>query len=500
MKKILKKTLLGIFFGLSGLLLLFLLLVAIPVPSPVPPNLRASPLAITNVSVIDLEADTLLAGQTVVIENGRIMALDSHALVTLPDHARRIDGTDKFLIPGLWDMHAHHGTVFAPQLSLPLFIAAGITNVRDLGGHASLEQKNEWRERILNGTLLGPRIMGQAGLILFSMETEDEARRLIDDLDEGSGFIKVYNQVLPGAYFALLDAARQKGIDVLGHRPRSVSAVDAARAGHKSFEHARLFLFECYPGAKELRERYRARYAGEVPSTGRLDSTATRRAMIDEHDPEMFDKLVTSMIESGTWFCPTHITRKMDAFADNEAYRQDTRLKYIHFLDRIEWASDANGMIERDPTPEGRKAFMDFYEKGLELTGKAHQAGVKILAGSDAHDTYCFPGFGLHDELQELVKAGLTPMQALKTATVNPAEYFGRSDDYGSVAVGKVADLVLLDANPLDSMANIGSINSVIYDGILYSRQDLDEALDYVESNARSLGLAAKTIWANMRP
>ena len=169
MKKTLKKTLLGIFLGLSGLLLLFLLLVAIPVPSPVPPNLRSSPLAITNVSVIDLEADTLLAGQTVVIKNGRIMALDSHALVTLPDHARRIDGTDKFLIPGLWDMHAHHGTVFAPQLSLPLFIAAGVTNVRDLGGHASLEQKNEWRERILNGTLLGPRIMGQAGLILFSM-------------------------------------------------------------------------------------------------------------------------------------------------------------------------------------------------------------------------------------------------------------------------------------------------------------------------------------------
>ena len=143
---------------------------------------------------------------------------------------------------------------------------------------------------------------------------------------------------------------------------------------------------------------------------------------------------------------------------------------------------------------------MDFYEKGLELTGKAHQAGVKILAGSDAHDTYCFPGFGLHDELQELVKAGLTPMEALKAATVNPAEYFELSADYGSVSVGKMADLVLLDANPLDDMANIGAIDSVIHGGILYTRADLDKALSYVESNASSLSIAAKIIWPNLRP
>jgi imidazolonepropionase-like amidohydrolase len=114
--------------------------------------------------------------------------------------------------------------------------------------------------------------------------------------------------------------------------------------------------------------------------------------------------------------------------------------------------------------------MMDFYEKGLELTGRAHRAGVKVLAGSDTHDTYCFPGFGLHDELQELVKAGLTPVEALRTATVNPAQYFGLSEDFGSIAEGKVADLVLLDANPLEDVANTTTVHAVAYDGTSRSR------------------------------
>ena len=204
------------------------------------------------------------------------------------------------------------------------------------------------------------------------------------------------------------------------------------------------------------------------------------------------------MVEHGTWFCPTHTTRKMDAFADNEEYRSDPRLKYINLLQKLGWKFDADGMIDRAPTPAGRKAFMDFYLKGLELTGKAHRAGVKILAGTDANDTYCFPGLGIHDELQELVKAGLSPMEALKTATVNPAEYFGLSDDHGSIAAGQVADLVLLDANPLQDISNTAKIGLVVYGGNVYDRQTLDGLLSYVEENASSLSIACKLIYRNL--
>ena len=477
------------------LFVVFVALVVWPAPAPLKPNQTTPPLVITNVSVVDPEADTLLSGQTVVIEQGRITTLAANDSLTIPEGAQQIDGSGKFLIPGLWDMHAHLGWALAPQLTMPLFIAGGVTNIRELGGFAPLELKKKWQAEIQSGALLGPRVMGQATAIIAWLSSEEEARQRVALVDGETNFIKVYNQVLPDLYFALLEEANKKDVSVLGHRPRAVRAIDAAEAGHKSFEHARLFLFECYPGAEKLRARYRAIYAGEDTSSAPLGTTALRREMIDTHDPTLFDELVAAMVEHGAWFCPTHLTRKMDAFADNEAYRTDPRLKYIHFTQRMYWDGDADGMIDVDPSPEGRKAFMDFYLKGLELTGKAHRAGVKILAGTDANDTYAFPGLGMHDELQELMKAGLTPMEALQTATVNPAEYFGLSSAYGSIAPGKVADVVMLDANPLDDIANTAAINTVIYNGNLYTRKDLDQMLAYVERNSASIPLAFKLAW-----
>lgn len=495
MKQLLKRILLGALIFFAIFCAVFFILVALPAPAPLIPNQTLTPFAITNVSVIDTEAGSLISGQTVVIEKERITNVGPTDSIIIPENAERIDATGQFLIPGLWDMHAHLGTKMSPQLVLPLFIAAGVTSIRELGG-LTVEYKKNLHQQILSGKLLGPRVVGYASVFVSSLDSIDEARELVNDLvGSKAGFIKVYNQLLPDHYFSLIEEAKKRDIAVLGHKPRAVSAIDGANAGHKSFEHARLFLFECYPGASELRERYRARYSGEGSTGGRIIKTSDRREMIDNHDPELFDELAAVMVKNGTWFVPTHITRKMDAFADNEAYRQDARLKFIHFFKRFGWNRDADGMIERDPSPEGRKAFMDFYLKGLELTGKAHRAGVKILAGTDANDTYCFPGLGIHDELQELVKAGLTPIEALKTATVNPAEYFGLSADYGCIASGKVADLMLLDANPLEDISNTTKINKVIFNGNVYTRKELDDMLAYVVGNASSLNVACKLIW-----
>ncbi len=493
--KIVKRLLLGVvlllFIGVAA----FLVLAALPVPAPLAATPTLRPVVVSNVGIVDLQQGIVLPGRTVVIADGRINAVHEDDTATPPENAETIDGTGRFLIPGLWDMHAHHGSELSPQLTMPLFIAAGVTRIRDLGGGASLQQKREWNTQIREGRLLGPRVMGQAGRIIASLPGVDAVGNLVASTDPRDEFLKVYNQVLPEPYFALLQSAKTKGVSVVGHRPRSVAAIDAARAGHRSFEHARLFLFESFPGAAALRQRYLARYTGQDSNSGSLESTDLRRAMIDEYDSEMFDAVVTAMIESGTWFCPTHITRKMDAFADDSTYRHDPRLKYIHFLQQVGWNLEADGMVGRDPSPRGRKAFMDFYRKGLELTGLAHQAGVKVLAGSDATDTYSFPGFGLHDELKELVQAGLTPLETLRTATLNPAEYFGLGSDYSSIAAGKVADLVVLDANPLSDISNSTSIHAVIYDGNVYRRDDLDNILDYVEKNASSWRIAARIIW-----
>ena len=464
-------------------------------------------LVIENVSLVDAETATLRSGMTVTIEKGRIRSVESSAGSS--SSAGVVDGTGKFLIPGLWDMHVHLSSELSPYLHLPLVLAHGVTAVRDMSDCrnpsdpflACLEDKRSWNEAAGRGELVGPRILGVASFAVhgpsmrneefpgfFAPGTEGEARELVRYARErGFDFLKVYDSIPRDVFLVLLEEAKARSLEVVGHRPLAVSAVEASEAGLRSFEHARLFLEECYPGAAKLR------------SEGRRYQTADRRAMVDEHDPSQCGEIFASLRENGSWFVPTHVTRKMDAFADDAAYRDDPRLRYIHPLQRMAWSKDADGMVASDPSPEGRKAFRDFYEKGLELTGAAYRAGVPLLAGTDANDTYVFPGSGLHDELEELVKAGLTPAEALVAATLSPARYFGLEGEYGSIAEGKAADLVLLRENPLTDIRNSRSIEAVVLGGRLYRRPDLDALLDGVERSVGSLTIGAKLLWGYLR-
>jgi hypothetical protein len=473
---------------------------------PQPPP-AAEVLVIENVSIIDAETATLRPGMTVAIENGRIRSLASTAGSS--PSAVVVDGSGKFLIPGLWDMHVHLSSKLSTHLHLPLVVAHGVTAVRDMSDCrnpsdpflACLEDKRSWNEAAGRGQLVGPRILGVASFSVhgplmrneespgfFAPGTEGEARELARYAKErGFDFLKVYDSLPLDVYLALLEEARAQSLEVVGHRPLAVSGVEASEAGQRSFEHARLFLEECYPGAVKLR------------SEARRYQTSDRRAMVDEHDASQCGELFASMRDNGAWFVPTHVTRKMDAFADDRAYRDDPRLRYIHPLQRMAWSKDADGMVASDPSPEGRKAFMDFYEKGLELSGAAHRAGVPLLAGTDANDTYVFPGSGLHDELEELGKAGLTPAEALVAATLGPARYFGLEGEYGSIAEGKSADLVLLRENPLADIQNTRSIEAVVLGGRLYRRPDLDALLDGVEASVGSPTIGAKLLWGYLR-
>ncbi len=492
---------------LAGLLVLAALALAAGILWPerlpeAPP--AAELLVIENVSVVDAETATLRPGMTVEVENGRIRSLASAAGES--PSGLVVDGSGKFLIPGLWDMHVHLPLKLSTHFHLPLFVAHGVTAVRDMmdcrnPSHrvfACLEDKRSWNGAVARGELVGPRVMGVASFIIedpsvrderfpsfFTPGNESEARELARYAKgRGFDFLKVYDSVPRDVFLALVDEAKAQSLEVVGHRPRAVSGMEASGAGQRSLEHARLFLEECYPGAEKLRAETR-RY-----------TTADRRAMVDEHAASQCDELFAAMTENGTWFVPTHVTRKMDAFADYPAYRDDPRLRYIHPFQRMVWSEDADGMVANDPSPEGRKAFMDFYEMGLSLTGAAHRAGVPLLAGTDANDTFAFPGSGLHDELEELVKAGLKPSEALVAATVSPARYFGVEGEYGSIAEGKAADMVLLRENPLTDVRNTRSIEAVVLGGRFYRRADLDALLAHVESAVGSLTLGAKLLWA----
>ena len=175
----------------------------------------------------------------------------------------------------------------------------------------------------------------------------------------------------------------------------------------------------------------------------------------------------------------------MDAFADDSAYRNDPRLRFIPTAQRFRWNADASGMVRSDSSPAGRKSFMDVYRKGLELTAAAHRAGVPIMLGTDAGDSFVFPGSSVHDELEELVAAGLSPADALKAATWSGAEFLGRTADLGSVRAGAFADLVLLDANPLDDIRAVRRIHAVIMNGRYLDRSTLDTLLAAVETAAK---------------
>ncbi len=465
-------------------------------------------LVIENVSVVDAETATLRSGDDGYDREGKDPERGILGRLELFRGRRR----RHWEIPDPGPLGHARPSLFRssrPYLHLPLVLAHGVTAVRDMSDCrnpsdpflACLEDKRSWNEAAGRGELVGPRILGVASFAVhgpsmrneefpgfFAPGTEGEARELVRYARErGFDFLKVYDSIPRDVFLVLLEEAKARSLEVVGHRPLAVSAVEASEAGLRSFEHARLFLEECYPGAAKLRLE------------GRRYQTADRRAMVDEHDPSQCGEIFASLRENGSWFVPTHVTRKMDAFADDAAYRDDPRLRYIHPLQRMAWSKDADGMVASDPSPEGRKAFRDFYEKGLELTGAAYRAGVPLLAGTDANDTYVFPGSGLHDELEELVKAGLTPAEALVAATLSPARYFGLEGEYGSIAEGKAADLVLLRENPLADIRNSRSIEAVVLGGRLYRRPDLDALLDGVERSVGSLTIGAKLLWGYLR-
>ena len=254
----------------------------------------------------------------------------------------------------------------------------------------------------------------------------------------GVSEIKVYDRIPRAAYFALVDEAARQGLAVVGHRPHAVSAAEAA-AGQKSIDHARVFLHEAFPGSAALRD-------SAVAGTWRED----RPRMLAEHDSAMAEEIFAAFAAHGTWYVPTHLTRWADAYADAPAVRDDSLLHYLHPLMRWQWMEDVDATVAQDPSPEAREAYRAFYRKGLALTGAAHRAGVQVLVGSD----YVVAGADVHRELAHLVEAGLSPAEALRAATLHPARYYALEGDYGSVAVGKVADLLLLEANPLEDIAH----------------------------------------------
>lgn len=445
---------------------------------------------IGNVRVVDVRAGAVGPPSKVVIRAGRIASVGSDA----PAGLNQIDARGGFLIPGLWDMHSHSWQV-SPQMHFPVQVANGVVAVRDMmdcpGATDSLiacvADKRHWSAEAEAGKRVAPRFVGIGSFYLESPEiTPEKARSLVRDYrSRGIDYIKVYNRLSPAAYGAASDEAARAGMPVVGHLPKKVPLGEALRRGQSGFDHAHLLVRACS-------SRYEQWVAGRLD---RLAPAARDKLLLETFDPAKCAAVLAQMRARGAWFVPTHTTREEDARAGDPAFVNDPRLAYADPLSRWAYRDDLGGTRSDYPGAGGERLLNDYFRQGLKLTGEAHRAGVRVLAGTDT----IIGGFRMHDELEHLVAAGLTPAAALRAATLDAAEYAGQGALAGSIEPGRRADLVLLSANPLEKIGNSRRIEAVFLGGRHYDRARLDNLLAFARAQANVPANWIRMLWGFAR-
>jgi imidazolonepropionase-like amidohydrolase len=460
------------------------------------PHSGHRPLAVANVNVIDATGAPVKANITLVIEDGRITEMGDAASVRPPQGARTIDGKGKYLIPGLWDMHVH----WFHERFLPLFIANGVTGVRQMFGNPV---HLVWRERAAKGELLAPRqvigspiVDGPEPVWSNSIEVgnETDARQAVQNIKSaGYDFVKIYSRLPRDAYFAIADEAKGQGLAFAGHVPDTVSLQEASDAGQKCMEHLRV-LEGCSPAGEEI-TRERSRITAGTNAQTELDASrlqnlrALTEKLLATYDKDLAAALFARLAKNGTWICPTLTVHRAYAFMGDAAFRDDPRMKYMPKSIRSSWQPENNPRAA-SRTTEDYSVAKRRYQKETQLLADMRRAGVRFIAGTDVLNPFCFPGFSLHDELALLVEAGFTPMEALQQASLNAAAYLGETESRGTVEEGKIADLVLLEANPLERITNTRRIAAVVLGGELFEKPQLDAMLASVEKLANQKSVA----------
>lgn len=447
---------------------------------------------ITNANVVDVAAGNVRPNQTLVIDGGIIQEISDTEAAKNYQATATIDAQGKYIIPGLWDNHIHlrGGEALKEENRnlLPLFIANGVTTVRDAGGdlYPAIRQ---WRDQITAGEQVGPRII-TAGPKLdgpnpvwegsIEVATVAEVPAALDSLQRlGVDFVKIYDSTISGDVFlAIVKEAEARGMMTAGHMPFTVSLGEAIDSGLDITEHLYYAFKSGSPQEDSITTVIQASRETEKP----VGFYTALDWLYDSYDPATAQNFFQRMAASNAAVVPTlHISEVLDNLHQDD-HSTDKYLAYIG--DGIEqtYARRINGAKRR--SAEAIQFSNDLNAKFHTLIPAMQEAGVTILAGSDAgaYNSYVYPGISLHRELEELVKAGLTPAQALRTATINGAQFMGRSEQYGTVEQGKVADLVILEQNPLENISHTQSIHSVIFGGKTYTKEELQQLLDEVKN------------------
>jgi imidazolonepropionase-like amidohydrolase len=456
---------------------------------------------IDGVTIIDGTGAAPAPDRSVAIRDGQITAIGLSGSIAPGDSTVRVDGRGKFLIPGLWDMHAHAMTL--EEHSFPLFLANGVTSIRDMGGN--LETSVRVRDAARSGRALGPEVL-IAGPVLDSpflvkavegtvyaggrAAVPDSATAVfwVDSLSRVPvDQIKVHSMTPRAAYFAILARAKQLGIPVGGHLPDSVSPREAIEAGQRTIEHDWKLPFAMSSRAEEISrwELHAMQQAMDKPTRRGFGPVVMLRVAADSaalasYDSTRAAEFAAWVRDREVWFDPTLAV--IQAVFDVPGASDTTELRY---MPRSAMLDERLEPPNPNPTPAQIEAIQRRYKASLRPVEALIKGGAKFVTGTDIPVAPLVPGFSVHHELAALVGAGLTPMQAIQAGTRNSAQAAGRGAQVGTIEAGKRADLILLDADPTKDIANTRRIRAVVTNGRVLDRTKLDSLLAEAEAFAK---------------
>jgi len=425
----------------------------------------ASSTAFVNVNVIPMTTEVVVSGQTVIVADGVIVAIGDVDSLPVPKDALVVDGTDRFLMPGLAEMHAHVPDTGTESLDrvLSLFVANGVTTIRGMLGRPS---HLDLRQQLFDGKQFGPRLI-TSGPSMNGRSVSgpaDGARKVRAQHAAGYDFIKIHPGLSADEYAAIALTANELGMPFAGHVPVAVGVGNALEAGMATIDHLDGYVVALMPANADQSGGY-----------GGFFDVLLANQVIDAQIAEIAEQTAAA----GTWNVPTEsLIEHLVGGVSVAELRNRPEMRYMPRSTVQQWVrAKENQLNERGFDAEiGARAI----EIRRRIILALHQSGAGLLLGSDAPQVFNVPGFSLHHELKFVVAAGLTPFEALQTGTINAAEFLGTNT--GTVAVGREADLVLLDANPLADIANSRRVHGVMVRGAWYSSIELEQRLQAFQS------------------
>jgi imidazolonepropionase-like amidohydrolase len=448
---------------------------------------------IRNVHIVDVESGATSAAMNILISDGTIASIFP-ASSSEKSGARELDGKGGFVIPGLWDSHVH---VFSSadeyKTAFKLYLLNGVTGIRDMGALLPLDEQKRIAADVEAGRILGPRVILSGAWIdaspgswpgMFLADTPEEGRARVREIaEQGWAAAKSYSMLGEETYLAIADEAKKRNIPLVGHVPESVTLETVIKAGQNGIEHFGRLTTACSTQEATMISRIRTALKADDPRAAMIAEMATHnKIVLETWDRQLCDRILAEMAHANLRVTPTLIVS--DFYVGKRPQANDIKMRTLPSAVRTAWSKPD---FRLDAMTDELRALAD---QSIALDWKtfkmAHDAGVPIMAATDASfaNPFIFHGFSLLDELDRYVEAGLTPRQALFTATVAPARFFKLKNQDGKIAVGRRADLVVLKDNPIDSLVTLRAPHAVVANGRILDRAALDVLQRELEAEA----------------